>query len=96
MHAIGLLPTRAFLPEGIRCRYQDQGEHLQVDNQRLSKELATSKYNLNDINEFLTNELKARALSSAALEHRVKGLEQKLADQKEHYDARLALQQHCN
>ena len=74
------------LIESYVNRYQDQGEKLQVDNLRLHQDLENSKLNLKDINEFLTNELKARALSSAALEHRKRELEQELADQKAQYE----------
>lgn len=43
-------------------RYQLQGERLLSDNLRLADELETSKLNLKDINEFLTNELKVCGL----------------------------------
>lgn len=62
------------------CRYQEQGEKLQVDNFRLSDELEAQKVNLKDINEFLTNELKARSLTTSALEEKVLELTQKMED----------------
>eukprot|EP01026_Neomeris_dumetosa_P003583 TRINITY_DN10963_c0_g1_i2.p2 TRINITY_DN10963_c0_g1~~TRINITY_DN10963_c0_g1_i2.p2 ORF type:complete len:232 (-),score=43.87 TRINITY_DN10963_c0_g1_i2:21-716(-) len=52
-------------------RYQEQGDSLLLDNLKLSDELENSKCNLKEINEFLTNELKARALTSAALEQKL-------------------------
>ncbi|KIY91370.1 hypothetical protein MNEG_16594, partial [Monoraphidium neglectum] len=51
--------------------YQQQGDRLQVENFKLSDELEASKLNLRDINEFLTNELKARTAANAALDERV-------------------------
>jgi hypothetical protein len=47
------------------CRYQAAGEKLAVENFSLSDELAKQKLTLQDINEFLTNELKARSLAAA-------------------------------
>ncbi|MEW5319047.1 MAG: hypothetical protein WDW38_010223 [Sanguina aurantia] len=55
-------------------RYQENGEKLVVDNFKLSEELETQKLNLRDINEFLTNELKARSLTTSALESKVQEL----------------------
>lgn len=52
-------------------RYQEFGDRLQVDNIKLNEELETQKLNLRDINEFLTNELKARSLTTSALEAKV-------------------------
>jgi hypothetical protein len=52
-------------------RYQEFGDRLQVDNIKLNEELETQKLNLRDINEFLTNELKARSLTTTALEAKV-------------------------
>jgi hypothetical protein len=50
------------------CRYQDQAAKLQVQNYQLSEELEQQKSKLKDINDFLVNELKARALSFAVLQ----------------------------
>jgi hypothetical protein len=50
------------------CRYQDQSAKLQVQNYQLSEELDQQKSKLKDINDFLVNELKARALSFAVLQ----------------------------
>jgi hypothetical protein len=47
------------------CRYQAVGEKLAVENFSLTDELAKQKLTLQDINEFLTNELKARSLAAA-------------------------------
>ncbi|GLC46586.1 hypothetical protein PLESTB_001618000 [Pleodorina starrii] len=52
-------------------RYQEHGDRLQVDVLKLTDELETQKLNLRDINEFLTNELKARSLTTSALESKV-------------------------
>mmetsp|Transcript_5179 Transcript_5179/g.11289 ORF Transcript_5179/g.11289 Transcript_5179/m.11289 type:complete len:601 (-) Transcript_5179:161-1963(-) len=69
-------------------RYQDNGERLQVENIRLNDELETQKLNLRDINEFLTNELKARSLTTSALEAKVFELNQLLDEiRKNHEDA---------
>lgn len=46
-------------------RYQAAGEKLAVENFSLADELAKQKLTLQDINEFLTNELKARSLATA-------------------------------
>lgn len=40
------------------CRYQSNGDKLQLENIRLIEDLDIQKLNLRDINEFLTNELK--------------------------------------
>jgi hypothetical protein len=47
------------------CRYQAAGEKLAVENFTLADELAKQKLTLQDINEFLTTELKARSLTAA-------------------------------
>ena len=60
------------------CRYQERGELLLVENVKLCEELEVQKVNLRDINEFLTNELKARSLAGAALEQRIEDLEAEL------------------
>ncbi len=52
-------------------RYQEFGDRLQVENVKLNEELETQKLNLRDINEFLTNELKARSLTTSAMEAKV-------------------------
>jgi hypothetical protein len=52
-------------------KFQSTSETLEDENLKLSKELEVSRINLRDINEFLTNELKARSLTSAALEQKV-------------------------
>jgi len=61
-------------------RYQQQGEKLQVENFKLSDELDAQKLNLRDINEFLTNELKARTATNAVLDERVALLTQRMED----------------
>eukprot|EP00775_Hariotina_reticulata_P008322 gene8322-8507_t len=52
-------------------RYQEAGDKLAVDNFKLTDELAKQKVTLQDINEFLTNELKARSVTTTQLEERV-------------------------
>lgn len=49
-----------------------------MENVKLCEELEVQKVNLRDINEFLTNELKARSLAGAALEQRIEDLEVEL------------------
>lgn len=55
----------------FNLRYQDFGDKLHVDNIKLEEELEQQKLNLRDINEFLTNELKARSLTTSAMEGKV-------------------------
>jgi hypothetical protein len=45
-------------------RYQEAGDKLAVENFKLTDELAKQKVTLQDINEFLTNELKARSVTT--------------------------------
>ncbi|GBF97785.1 hypothetical protein Rsub_10210 [Raphidocelis subcapitata] len=71
-------------------RYQQLGERLQVENFKLSDELEASKLNLRDINEFLTNELKARTAAAAALDERVALLTQRLEEQRQEREAEAA------
>lgn len=68
--------------------YQQQGDRLQVENFKLSDELEASRLNLRDINEFLTNELKARTAANAALEERAAGLAAKLEEVKRSSEVR--------
>lgn len=68
------------------CRYQLQGERLQVENIKLTEELDSQKTSLQDINEFLTNELKAKTAATNVLEERITSLETKLKQQKGHYE----------
>jgi hypothetical protein len=74
--------------EACHCRYQDQGERLQIENIKLTDELENQKINLRDINEFLTNELKARSLTTAALEEKVQELTQLAEDNKKSHEVR--------
>ncbi|KAI8470963.1 MAG: hypothetical protein J3K34DRAFT_508062 [Monoraphidium minutum] len=71
-------------------RYQQQGDKLQVENFRLSDELEAQKLNLRDINEFLTNELKARTAANAALEERGAQLAAQLEDTRRACEAEVA------
>jgi hypothetical protein len=56
------------------------GERLQLENFKLHDELSEQKLTLDDINEFLTAELKARSLANAQLEERAAGLAKELED----------------
>ncbi|KAG2424476.1 hypothetical protein HXX76_014528 [Chlamydomonas incerta] len=71
-------------------RYQDHGDRLQVDVVRLTDELETQKLNLRDINEFLTNELKARSLTTSALEAKVAELNGLMDEVKKSHEASLS------
>ena len=64
-------------------KYQEKGNELVEENQKMDAELQSQKNNLHDINEFLTNELKAKEISSSALEHRVAELEAQLESTQE-------------
>lgn len=64
-------------------KYQEKGNELVEENQKMAAELQSQKNNLHDINEFLTNELKAKEISSSALEHRVAELEAQLESTQE-------------
>lgn len=68
------------------CRYQEHGEKLQVDKIKLEDELETQKLNLRDINEFLTNELKARSLTTSALEVKISELLQLVEQLRKDYE----------
>ncbi len=70
-------------------RYHERGEQLLVANVKLADELENNRLNLHDINEFLTNELKARALAGAALEQKVAALERELKTCKENAEVLL-------
>ena len=48
------------------------------ENLKLYDELEVQRLNLHDINEFLTNELKARALSAAELERQLAAVQAEL------------------
>ncbi|KAG2488088.1 hypothetical protein HYH03_013391 [Edaphochlamys debaryana] len=73
-------------------RYQDNGDRLQVDVLKLTDELETQKLNLRDINEFLTNELKARSLTTSALEAKVAELNGMMDEVRKSHEAALAKQ----
>ncbi|GLI71142.1 hypothetical protein VaNZ11_016242 [Volvox africanus] len=71
-------------------RYQEHGDRLQVDVLKLTDDLETQKLNLRDINEFLTNELKARSLTTSALEAKVAELNNLLEEIRKSHEAALA------
>ena len=54
--------------------YQNKSEELSAQNIELIDELETQRVNLKDINEFLTNEKKAKELATAEMEQRVEKL----------------------
>ena len=62
------------------------GDKLHVDNIKLEEELEQQKLNLRDINEFLTNELKARSLTTSAMEAKVMELYHLLDDQQKKHE----------
>ncbi|GMH42618.1 hypothetical protein BSKO_10537 [Bryopsis sp. KO-2023] len=71
-------------------RYQLQGERLQVENIKLTQELDNQKANLRDINEFLTNELQARSITTTTLEQNIAELQGKMEQQKSEYEAEIS------
>ena len=77
-------------------RYQDNADKLQVDNIKLEEELETQKLNLRDINEFLTNELKARSLTTSALEAKVFELNSLMEDVRKAHEVRGMQTQHIS
>jgi hypothetical protein len=70
-------------------RYQEHGDQLQIENFKLSEDLETQKLNLRDINEFLTNELKARSLTTSALEAKVYELNQLMEEVRKNHEVRI-------
>ena len=59
-----------------------------MENGKLETELETQKLNLRDINEFLTNELKARSLTTSAMEAKVVELYHLLDDVNKSHEVR--------
>jgi hypothetical protein len=55
---------------------------------KLNEELETQKLNLRDINEFLTNELKARSLTTSAMEAKVVELYHLLDDLNKNHEVK--------
>ncbi len=72
----------------VACRYQEHGDNLQIENIKLTEDLETQKLNLRDINEFLTNELKARSLTTSALEAKVYEFNQLMEEIKKGHEVR--------
>ncbi|EFJ51363.1 hypothetical protein VOLCADRAFT_103408 [Volvox carteri f. nagariensis] len=71
-------------------RYQEHGDRLQVDVLKLTDELETQKLNLRDINEFLTNELKARSATTSALEAKLAELNTLMEEVRKSHEAALS------
>lgn len=71
------------------CRYQEQSDTLRVDNYKLTEELEEQKSKLKDINEFLVNELKARALSFATLQAELTETKKTMEDNKTHFQVQI-------
>eukprot|EP00892_Ulva_mutabilis_P011652 jgi/Ulvmu1/885/UM100_0040.1 len=69
--------------------HQEQSSDLQVQNYKLTEELADQKCKLKDINDFLVNELKARALSYAALQAELAETKKKMAEEKAYFTAEM-------
>lgn len=61
-----------------------------MENFKLSEDLEGQKLNLKDITEFLTAELKARTLSSTALEEKAAELQAALDEQRTHFEEMVA------
>lgn len=61
-----------------RCRHQERGEVLLVENARLGQDLETQKLNLADINEFLTSELDKTSAKLIQLEDKAGKVQQRL------------------
>ena len=66
-----------------------------MENAKLSEDLETQKLNLRDINEFLTNELKARSLTTSAMEAKVVELYHLLDDVNKSHEVRDMDSRHC-
>eukprot|EP00803_Ostreobium_quekettii_P004601 evm.model.scf_1052.4 EVM.evm.TU.scf_1052.4 scf_1052:32928-39739(+) len=71
-------------------RYQEQGEKLHVENIKLSEELDAQKGNLRDVNEFLTNELKARSLATTELEEKLAELDKQRLSERAQLKAEIS------
>jgi len=71
-------------------RYQANGDRLQLENIKLGEDLDIQRLNLRDINEFLTNELKARSLTTNALEAKLYDLNQAMEEQRKGHEAAIA------
>ena len=74
-----------FLVLDSACRYQEQSDTLRVDNYKLTEELEEQKSKLKDINEFLVNELKARALSFATLQAELAETKKTMEENQTHF-----------
>lgn len=70
-------------------RYQEASDNLSLQTLRLNEELEAQKQNLKDINEFLTNELKARTLTASALEQKLNELQAAFETAKKNHEVRL-------
>ncbi|KAF5838664.1 hypothetical protein DUNSADRAFT_2428 [Dunaliella salina] len=71
-------------------RYQANGDRLQLENIKLGEDLDIQRLNLRDINEFLTNELKARSLTTNALEAKLYDLNHAMEEQRKAHEAAIA------
>lgn len=61
---------------------QKRGDELEYENKELHEEVQTQRSKLEDINEFLTNELKAKETVISDLEQKVSSLEQSIENLK--------------
>jgi hypothetical protein len=70
-------------------KYQSRGKYLADLNQELIDELETQKVNLQDINSYLTNELRAKELATGEMEGRVASLARELDELRDLGQTRL-------
>lgn len=83
------LPTTAVTAAAVP-RLQRRAEAEEKRSTALAAELATERRNTADVTEFLTNELKARALAAAAREARLTAATRELATTRSSAEARPA------
>lgn len=81
------LPTTAVTAAAV-SRLQRRAEAEEKRSTALAAELATERCNTADVTEFLTNELKARALAAAARESRLAAATKELATTRSSAEAR--------
>ena len=83
-------PSDRPCPAAAACRLQRRAEAEEKRCTALAAELATERRNTADVTEFLTNELKARALAAAAREARLASATKELAATRSSAEARPA------
>ncbi len=83
------MQTPAWRPSARRLQRRAEAEERRGAG--LAAELAAERRNLADVNEFLTNELKARALTAAAREARLEAATRELLATRASAEVRLRL-----